>query len=412
MRVLHLHYTDSPANRGGGIVAMSRLHQGLKQANVQSKILAKVTRPEYADSARMPSSGLVRRLEKLIGRVTVPMGLNDVHCISSFGLKRTEAYREADILDFHGMQSGYFSFMALPGLTENKPGVLTLHDMWPITGHCAYSYDCERWKTGCGKCPYLDVSPPVERDSTKLEWKLKRWVYSRSNLAVVTLSDTQTAQVRQSILNRFPIRQIPHGVDTSVYAPFDKEVCRRALNLPAGKKVLLFAAAKLSQYNKGGDVLAKALNSLPASLQRDAILLTLGDRGEGIRDAVNMPVYSLGYASGDRIKAVVYSAADLFVLPTRAETFGLVLLESMACGTPVISTRVGGVPDLVRPGVTGYLTAIGDYEDTARRVEELLADESLRRQMAENCIRIVAQEFTLERQVQAHIDLYRELIGN
>ena len=412
MKVLQVHYTDSPSRAGGGIVAMLRLHAGLKRAQIDSKILCKVKSPGFADSDVIPSSRKIERLESLLKRFTVRFGLNDVHCMSTFGIKKSTAYVEADIVNIHGLQGGYFNFLALPHLTEDKPGVLTLHDMWPFTGHCSINYGCERWKIGCGRCPYPEASPPIQKDATRLEWKLKNWTYKRSNLAVITLSTCRTEEVKQSMLNRFPIYQIPNGIDLHAYQPLNREKCRDILGIPRDKKVLMFAAAKLYLFNKGGDLLLETLRGLPKSLKTESILLTLGDGGERVADAAEIPSIHLGYVANDRLKAAAYSAADLFVYPTRAESLPLVLQESMACGTPMVSCRVGGVPDVVRPGLTGYLAEPEDTNDLRNGVIQLLEDHDLRNRMSESCRTIAVDEYSLELQVERYIKAYREILQN
>jgi len=119
------------------------------------------------------------------------------------------------------------------------------------------------------------------------------------------------------------------------------------------QKVLMFAAASLTDPRKGSDLLLKALSSLPASLKAETVLLILGNGGKrrGSWDSL----LNLGYSS-DHLKSIAYCAANLFIFPTRADNLPLVLQESMACGTPMVSFKVGGVPDLVRPGITGYYT--------------------------------------------------------
>jgi glycosyltransferase involved in cell wall biosynthesis len=412
MNVLQVHYSDNPSRAGGGIVAMMRLHWALKKVNVGSKILCKVKSPEFSDSEAIPSSGKTQRLESILKRFTVRFGLNDVHCLSTYSIKKLKPYLEADILNFHGLQGSYFNFLALPYLTSEKPGILTLHDMWPFTGHCAINYGCDRWKTGCGRCPHPEATPPIRRDATRMEWKLKNWVYNHSRLGVITLSTCRTEEVKQSILKRFPIYQIPNGIDIHSYCPLDRAKCRDLLDIPQDKKVLMFAAAKLYQFNKGGDLLLKAMRGFPKSLKKEIVLLTLGDRGDGIAEAAEIPSVNLGYVANDRLKAVAYSAADLFVLPTRAESLPLVLQESMACGTPMVSFRVGGVPDVVRPGLTGYLAAPEDTTDLRAGIVQLLEDTRLRDHMSVSCRAIAVDEYSLELQVDRYIQAYRDMLRN
>jgi len=407
MRILLVQISDYERG-GGGTIAMYRLHLGLKKAGFDSKILCGIKTLHTSDSIAVPRSF---RLERLLGKVTSRLGLNDIHCISSFRIPKLGAYLEADIINFHGFRR-YFSYLALPALTKNKPGVFTLQDIWPFTAHCAISYDCDRWKIGCGKCPYPEAHPPIKRDNTRLEWKLKDWVYSRSNLAIVTLCSQVTEQAKQSMLSRFPIYQIPTGIDTEVYEPFDPEQCRSLLGIPPGKKVLMFAALDMSQHWKGGDLLLKALQGLPESLKAETVLLLLGSRGEAIAQFGGIQTINLGYVLNDRLKAIAYSAADLFVSPTRAEAFGLVVQESLACGTPVVAFGVGGILDLVRPGTTGYLAEPENAQDLRNGIVQLLEDESLRSAMGQQGRELVLKEYNLELHVQRYVALYRQLLQN
>jgi glycosyltransferase involved in cell wall biosynthesis len=408
MRVLQIHGRDVPQGFGGA-VSTYRLHLGLRASGVDSKILCH--RRGLDSSVEIPR---LPRLERLIGQVTTRLGLNDVHCVGAFKIEKLAAYREADILNFHVIHGQFFSYLALPFLTKNKPAVFTVRDMWPLTGHCAVSYDCERWKTGCGNCPYPSAPPalPTKRDSTHMEWKLKNWAYRQSRLTVVTLSRRMTEQARQSMLGHFPIHHIPNGVDTEAYRPLDPALGRTVLGIPPGKKVLMFAAGYLNRQHKGSDLLAKALRALPPTLKSEIVLILLGEGGEALADMFDVPVMPLGFVGGQRIKAVAYSAADLVVLPTRGEGLPNVLLESMACGTPMVSFDVGGVPDLVRPGVTGYLARPEDAQDLAQGIRQLLEDAPLRRVMSQQCRAIACAEYSTKLEVQKYIALYDSLLGN
>jgi len=155
-----------------------------------------------------------------------------------------------------------------------------------------------------------------------------------------------------------------------------------------------------------------SINNLPESLKKETILITMGESGEVFKDSIGMSVLNLGYIGGDRLKAVAYNAADLFLFPTRAESFGLVLLESMACGTPMVSFDVGGVPDLVRHDVTGYLAKPEDAQDFCNGIIQLLENDTLRSQMSQNCRAIALQEYPIELQAKRYIELYEEILAN
>jgi len=388
---------------------MNRLHVNLRKAGVDSKIICenKTTNSSYV--TLVPG---VHRLESRVRYITSRLGLNDIHRLSSFQIKSHEAFVEADILHFHGTHSEFMNYLALASLTKNKPAVFTLHDMWCFTGHCVYSYDCIRWKTGCGNCPYLNIYPKVRRDNTRLEWKLKNWVYKKSKLSFVSLSDWMTDLAKESMISPYPIFTIPHGVDTEIYKPLDQKHSRSLLNIPTDKKVLIFLSVDLDDPRKGGDLLISALHEIPPSMKKDLLLLVLGKQGESLVESACIPTIDLGYVSSDRQKAVAYSAADLLVFPTRADAFGLVSIESQACGTPVVSFRINAIPEHVRHGITGYLAQPDDSKGLCEGIIQLLENNTLRTKMSKNCQEIALREYSIGLHIHRHIELYQQLLDN
>jgi len=409
MKVANLTYYG-PEGKTGGAISTRRLHFGLRKAGIDSKILNHQRADESFYFEVFKPGRLERAIDSRLNKfIFSSFGLNGVGGVGSLRIKKHKTFLDADIVNIHRMYD-FFSYLALPWMTENKPTVLTLHDMWVFTGHCYQSLDCDRWKTGCGNCPYLNVHPVVRRDNTRLEWKLKKWVYSRSRLTLVTLSRWQTDTVKQSMLGRFSIYQIPHGIDMEVHKPLDKRQCKSLLGIPHDKKVLAFVAQNFSNFVKGGDLLLKALRKLPKTIKKDTILLLLGDGGSKYSDSVDIQTINFGYVKNDHLKAICYSAADLFLNPTRAETFGLTILESIACGTPVVAFNICGVPDIVRPGITGYLADPEDIEDYCNGIVELLDDESQHAFMSQQCRNIAINEYSIELMVQRYIKLYQQLM--
>lgn len=406
MKVLQINQSDI---LGGAGIASYRLHQGLLNHNIDSRLLVGTLTVENERIASIPRK---IRLENQLSRINGFLGLNYLNIVSSFDLVKHPFYQEADILNFHNLHTGYFNYLALPKLTKNKPAVFILHDMWAFTGHCSYSYDCNKWQTGCGKCPYPNVAPKITRDNTSLEWKLKNWVYSNSNLSIICPSKWLTEQAKNSMLNRFHIHHIPHGIDLQAYEPLNKEKCRELLGIPINKKVLLFVVQRFNDERKGGDLLLKALAKLPESLKQDTVLLILGNETDKISELTDITSIKLGYISSDRLKSIAYSAADLFLFPTRADIFGLVILESMACATPIVSFDVCAVSELVRHNITGYLAKSENIEEFAQGIIELLEDEKLREKMSQNCRKIAVEEYDLDFQIKRYIEVYKQILNN
>jgi glycosyltransferase involved in cell wall biosynthesis len=403
MRVALVNCSD--AGVSGAQIQVGRLIAGFHRAGIETRLFCRErTRRE---TLPLPTR---KTIERLLRQFTQRLlGLNDVHCVSSFRLPEDPAFRECDVVDFHGIHWDTFSYLALPRITKEKPAVLTLHDMWAFTGHCHASLECDRWRTGCGRCPHPQVAPAIRRDSTRLDWRLKRWSYQRSRLAVVAPSRWMAGVAREGILGRFQVHRIPHGIDTDVYRPLDPAACRSMLDVPPGKQVVLFAVDDLTNRIKGGDLIVKAIRALPARVKDNLVFLLMGRNGDQIASEVEQPVKCLGYVKADPVKAMVYSAADVFVHPTRADSFGLTVLESLACGTPVVSFRVGGIPDMVQSRHNGFLAEPDDAEGLARGIAEVLAPEDAA-SLRQNSREVVLREFRIEQQAARYAELYHSLI--
>jgi glycosyltransferase involved in cell wall biosynthesis len=214
---------------------------------------------------------------------------------------------------------------------------------------------------------------------------------------------------KASSLNKLKIYHIPNGVDCSLYLPLDKIFSQNALGLPKNKHYLLFSAVNLKSRTKGGDILRSALDALPENLKKDFVLLLLGNNGEYFSN-IGIRTECLGYIGNPKIKSLVFSAADLFVFPSRAESFGQVILESLACGTPVVAQNIGPIPELVRPGLTGYLAEPENVSDFAYGIQFLLQESKLRKQMSVQCRTVASTEYSVELEIERHIELYKEIL--
>jgi len=411
MKVLQVDLDDGGSRSAGGAIAMNRLNGELRNRGIDSQILCEIKTPNLSHSIQIQRSMPLDVVDRVLGRIFHEFGLTNINRLSTFPLLSSKEFLDADLIHIQGIRGGYFNYLALPVLSRRKPVVLTLHDMWFMTGHCFASMDCERWKSGCGDCPYPDIHPKIKRDFTRIEWKLKDWVYHRSHLSFIAVSHKRTEQAREGLLGRFPIYHIPNGVNTKVFRPLDRKQCRASLGIPLDKHVIMFAASRLGRYEKGSDLLKIALSSLPKFMKERTMLVTLGQEGGEFSQGLGIPSKHFGYVRDDMFKARLYSAADLYLLPSRDDSFPLVILESMACGVPSVAFRVGGVPDLVRPGVTGYLAEPNDTEQFIHGIVSLLTDHALRKELGTKCRKIVEQEYPIELQVERHIQLYKKILN-
>jgi glycosyltransferase involved in cell wall biosynthesis len=310
-----------------------------------------------------------------------------------------------DVLHLHNLHGGYFDLRALPELAGRQPTVLTMHDEWLYTGHCAYTLDSERWLTGCGSCPHLDSYPALRVDGTADNWRRKAELYERTRLHVVCPSSWLLERAQRSMLAPAvaSARVIPNGADLELFSPGERGEARARVGLPHGAHVVVFAAQG-AQTNPYKDF--ATLRAALELLEHPVVAVALGEAGadEYVGTA---RLCSEPFAERERVAAFL-RAADLYVHATRADNHPLAVLEALACGTPVVAPRVGGIPEQLREE-TGVLVEPWDASALAAAITELLGDGERRMSMGAAAAADARARFSLDRQVAAYLDLYAEL---
>jgi len=214
---------------------------------------------------------------------------------------------------------------------------------------------------------------------------------------------------KSSVFREFPVEAIHYGLDVGTFAPRERAAARSVLGLPSSAKIILFVADHPNIRRKGFATLVDALTVLPED--RELLLLSIGR--DKPKFSKPFPHLHLGYVVEERFQSIIYSAADIFVIPSLQEAFGQTALESMACGTPVVGSDAGGIPEIVRDGATGLLFPAGDPRSLAAAIENLLGDEKRRAVMGAECRRVAVEGYTLEIQAKRYAKLYEEMLrGN
>lgn len=365
---------------------------------------------------KVPGTGLLRQWLCWVGQTRRFLEIQKGH--EDFDFPATSKLLELtneqpDIIHCHNLHGEYFDLRVLPWLSQQAPVILTLHDAWLLSGHCAHSFDCNRWKTGCGNCPDLTIDPRIKRDATAYNLEQKREIYKKSRLYITTPSQWLMKKVEQSVLAPAIIegKVIPNGVNQSIFHPCNKQAIRKKLGISQDAKVLLFTANTIrNNIWKDYKTMRIAIDKVAKSLtEQNLLFIALGEDAP-LEQVGQAEIRFVPYQKDPEAVAHYYQAADVYIHAARADTFPTTILEALACGIPVVGTAVGGIPEQIEDGITGFLTPQGDAEAMASRIVQLLEDERLRLKMGMQAADNARKRFDLDRQAGEYLRWYEIII--
>jgi glycosyltransferase involved in cell wall biosynthesis len=398
----------STADRGGGAEAVAlSLHRALRARGHDAWLAVGYRRTSEEGVLEIGDAGSRRRRALTDPGVLLDAvgGREDFRFPASRRVLELPP-RQPDIVHVHNLHGGYFDLRVLPELGRRARLVATLHDAWMFTGHCAHPFDSDGWLRGCGDCPHLRTYPALIRDGTAFNLARKRSIYAGVELTAVTPSRWLMDMMERSVLAPAAVRRevIPNGVDLDVFEPGDRAQARRELGVAPTSPLVVFSAqgGRANEF-KDFPTLREALGRLDVTVEAVA----LGDPVPGEERVGRATVRAIGAVPPLEV-ARWLRAADVYVHASRADTFPSGVLEALACGTAVVASRIGGIPEQVREE-TGVLVEPGDPEALAAALELLLGDPLLRERLAAAGAVDARQRFSLERQVDAYVGLYADL---
>ena len=330
-----------------------------------------------------------------------------------------------DVVHMFNLHGEYFDLRTLPWFSKQAPIILNPRDAWLLSGHCAHSFECNRWNAGCGHCPDLTIYPLAKRDATSHNWKRKKKIYSQSRIYAATPSQWLMRKIESSMMASGIVksRVIPTGIDLSLFFPADKKETRLRLGLPLDSKIILFAAnnAQTSQWKDYAT--AQSVFEMVAAqrIKEKFLFITLGGEGKPANIGES-EVRFIPLQRDRKIVADYYRAADLYLHTSRADTYPNTVMESLACGTPVIASNVGGIPEQIKgfgtsepnfhdiESANGILIKPGDTGAMIDAIIRLLTDELLRFRLGQNAYEDSRQRFDFNQQVDQFIAWYQEVI--
>lgn len=411
MKILMISHSDT---RGGAARAAYRLHKGLRLKGIDSQMLV-----QQKFSGDITVSGPTTKIQKAaaiarLGMDRLPVelyrnrtkSLFSPACVPFSGILKKIQNINPDIVHLHWIAGGMLRIEDLALI--KKPVLWSLHDMWAFTGGCHTDEGCGKYTDNCGKCPVLG--------SVK-DYDLSRQVYNRKmktyagmpGLTIAGLSSwSAECALGSTLLSGKKIINLPNPIDLSTFKPVEKKTARSILNLPENKKLVCFGALDaLDVPNKGFSNLVPALRKI----NRDDIELIIfgGDRPLNAPD-FGFPARYLGNFYDDISLRLLYSASDLTIVPSFQENLSNVIMESMACGTPVAAFRIGGNSDMIEHKNTGYLAEPYEASDLARGIEWIL-DFLSAGALSNNSFEKIKSRFELNKVAGQYLELYEDMLG-
>ena len=304
--------------------------------------------------------------------------------------------------------NGYFVniFKLLGWLKKNHiKTVLTLHAEFMYTANCGHARECERWKTGCGKCPQLKTDlGSFGIDGTHSSWKKMNRAFRgfQKNLIVVSVSPWLKMRAMQSpFLNDKKQCVVMNGLDTSVFYPRLVETLRQQHD--SSKKTILYVTTTLTEKEndlKGGHYVLKLAEQLK---KENVCILVAGYYDKTIHIPSNMVM--LGRLDNQDTLAQYYSMANLTILTSKRETFSMVVAESLCCGTPVVGFQAGGPESIALPEYSEFVEQ-GDIVALKKAVLHMLSQKIERKEVAKSAENV----YSGERMVREYVRIYEELV--
>jgi glycosyltransferase involved in cell wall biosynthesis len=412
MKVLFLNASEV---EGGAARAAVRLLHGVRSEGVDAQLLVRVKasddRHVIGPRTRVGKAmGYVRpALESMwVGMWSSSRGGMFSPALLPDRLAPQAAELAPDVIHLHWIAHGMLRVETLRRF--RRPIVWTLHDSWPFTGGCHVPQRCTRYRDACGECPVLGSSRRT--DLSRWLWSRKRKAWRDLDLTVVSPSRWLADCARASSLFRDKrIEVIPNGLDLGRYKRADRRFARDVLGLPQDKRLILFGGKSCTEDpNKGLQQLLAALRALRAEGRHaDAELVVFGSSDSSAFPGLATKPHCLGWLHDDATLALLYAASDVFVAPSLQEALGYTVMEAMACGTPCVAFRQGGVPDLIDHGDNGYLARPYEPEDLANGIAWVLEGGDRWNALSSRAREKIEGGFDLAVVARRHAALYRDV---
>ncbi len=433
MKVIHVNASDSI---GGAARAAYRLHRSMITYGASYNLYSEM-RVNYKQSqdhtvlceALCPTSRWQRIYRKLIQRKqnSFRTGNPILHSTAwpdtglGQNLQSSHLTGKIDIVHLHWLGDSFLSIEEIGRLSV--PIVWTLHDQWAFCGAEHYTTPPQKGETASTDVRFEFGYTPSSRPAHESGYDLNRhtWLRKRRSwqrpIHIVSTSNWMSDCVRRSeLMSSWNHSIIPNPIDLTAWAPFDQQLARELFNLPIDRQLVLFGApGGISDPRKGADLLLEALQRLRMRLVGTAIdkleLVVFGQSRPIQTPDLGFPIHYVGNLNDDLTLRLLYTAADVFVIPSRQDTLLNTGLEAHACGIPVVAFRTGGLPDIVDHRITGALAVPFDPDSMAESISWVLEDPQRRKQLGSAARAKALRLWSPQRVVGMYADLYQQALS-
>lgn len=395
MKILQI---SSHYNQGGAAKIVTYIHGQLKKDGIEVKTLYGRGEVQKEQGVTLYGNSLNVLTDAFFSRVTGYSG-----CFSKSSTRRLLREIEAfspDVVHLHALHGYHLHIpMLFAYLREKKiPWVWTFHDCYAFTGNCGYHFDCDKWKEGCGDCPYVQNYPKsFFLDRSREMWAQKKELFTMGQRGVVVApSKWLTMEAKESFFGSYECITIPNGIDTeNTFYPRNQAEIRKKLGFGGDEHIVLGIAADYKDKRKGIQYIMQAAEALVSEVK----FILIGYRGKApLENVIAIPEITEG-----TLLAEYYSMADVFLLPSLAENYATTAVEALACGTPVVGFDVGGIPEQLAGGM-GVIVPAGDGRSFTAAIKDVLNGN------AALCTRSERRERVLEKNtLHGMVEQYRRV---
>lgn len=402
-KIMHINHTF---NKGGGATRIAKnLHFKINEFDTNFKSFFCFGRGKKRAGSSLEfklSYDFETYLQFLITRIFGYQGYG-----SYFSTKKFNKFikqNKIDLIHLHALSGYYINISFVENL--NLPIVWTFHDAWAFTGRCAFTLNCNKWKKICGPCPIKTNYPKTLFDVSNKMWQIKKNIFGKKNkLNIVVPSKWMKKKVSDSFFDKNNLDVIPNGIDINIFKPKQqKNIIKKKYNIATKKKIILFVASDLNDEIKGAKYFFNALEKINDD---DILAVTIGNKYKQLKNKRN--IRQLGYISNEKELANIYNMSDVYCITSLDENFPTTVLESLACGVPVVGFNTGGIPEQL-DGNCGVIVPQKDSNRLKNSLLDILYNDDLRNDYGKNARQKAVSEYSLEIFSERYTKLYKQLI--